>query len=91
VGPLSGSVANQTGVAAPCRGDNGARSPPISVRTQPGQAELTSPTVSSGKAVMALYQNRSHAVREPAERLEDLPGMLTEAYWRCRAAACRRR
>jgi hypothetical protein len=41
LGPSSGKVANQTGVSAPCAGLSGACGPPISVFTQPGQAEFT--------------------------------------------------
>jgi len=41
VGPLSGRVASHTGVSAPCATVRGARSPPMSVLTHPGQAELT--------------------------------------------------
>ena len=40
VGPSAGSVASQTGVSAPCSTERGARSEPISVLTQPGQAAL---------------------------------------------------
>src|SRR5260221_10834660 len=41
VGPLSGSIASQTAVCAPFSTLRLAVGPPISVRTQPGQIELT--------------------------------------------------
>src|SRR5829696_7985795 len=41
VGPLSGRVAAQTGVSAPSSTERVAPDPPMSVRTQPGQTELT--------------------------------------------------
>src|SRR5215203_3106388 len=41
VGPLFGSVAAQTGVSAPSSTERVAPDPPMSVRTHPGQTELT--------------------------------------------------
>src|SRR5436190_435401 len=41
VGPVSGSVAAHTTLAAPSSTERGASGPPISVATQPGQTELT--------------------------------------------------
>src|SRR5512134_1969235 len=47
VGPSFGSVANHTIVSAPSCGDRGADGPPMSVRTQPGSAALTSTPLAS--------------------------------------------
>ena len=52
------SVTSQTGVSAPCSTVRGAPSPPISVRTQPGQTELTAifflPSAEASWVVTAL-------------------------------------
>ena len=41
MGPLFGRVAAQTGVSAPSSTERVAPDPPMSVRTHPGQTELT--------------------------------------------------
>jgi hypothetical protein len=45
-GPSSGSVASQTIVSAPSRGERGADGPPMSVRTHPGSTAFTSTPLS---------------------------------------------
>src|SRR5919106_1603188 len=51
LGAPSGSVASQTGVLAPSSTERRAFCPPMSVRTQPGQTELTRMFSSSSSAV----------------------------------------
>ena len=63
LGPLSGSVASHTAVSAPCSTLLVAFEPPMSVRTHPGHAALTS-TLDPSVAAANMHVNALSAVLE---------------------------